>query len=356
MKPNEGKVDEWYMRRCLQLARNGEGTVSPNPMVGAVVVHEGRIIGEGYHIRYGGPHAEVNAIASVRQPRLLPCSIMYVSLEPCAHYGKTPPCADFIVEKGLRRVVVGCRDPFAKVNGLGIRKLLDAGIEVTEGVLADECRWLNRKFFALHTLRRPYITLKWAKSEDGFIDRRRDGCPHTAPAMLSTPITQTLVHQLRTASDAILVGAHTAMLDDPSLTVRLWAGRSPLRLVIDLRGSLPRDLRLFNGEVPTRAYVAGDVIPAYAGRQVSVVRVDRRRILEDIMADLAEQGVQSLVVEGGAATLNAFISQELWDEARVETSPQRLADGVEAPSLPAVRLLGKKEVDGNLIETFAPLA
>ncbi len=333
MKPNGEKVDERYMQRCLQLARGGEGTASPNPMVGAVIVYDGRIIGEGYHVRCGGPHAEVNAIASVRQPDLLPESTMYVSLEPCAHHGKTPPCADLIVEKRLRRVVIGCQDPFAKVDGLGIKKLLDAGIEVKVGVLEKECRWLNRKFFALHTRHRPYITLKWAQSEDGFMDRRRDEHSPLAPTQFSTPITQTLTHHLRATNDAILVGARTALLDNPSLTTRLWVGKSPLRIVIDQRGSLPSDLCLFDDAAPTKVY--------------------SQQTLANIMTDLAEQGVQSLIVEGGAATLKAFISQELWDEARVETSPIHLSDGVQAPHLPAAKLLTTEMVDGNTIEIYS---
>ncbi len=340
-----------YMRRCIQLARNGEGTTAPNPMVGAVIVHDGRIIGEGYHIRCGGPHAEVNAINSVKQPQLLAQSTMYVSLEPCAHYGKTPPCADLIVEKNLRRVVVGCGDPFAKVNGLGIKKLRDAGIDVTVGVLESECERLNKKFFTFHRLHRPYVILKWAQSSDGFIDKQRNDAL-SGPVRLSSPITKALNHQLRTRCDAILVGARTALLDNPVLTARKWAGKSPMRLIIDIRGTLPCDLRVFNGEVPTRVYVSTDASPVYGGKNTEVVRVGKETMLSDIMGDLTSVNVQSLIVEGGAATLSAFIEQGLWDEARVETVAMRLESGVEAPQLTSAKLLDEHFCDGSHIETF----
>ncbi len=339
------------MRRCIQLARNGEGTTAPNPMVGAVIVHEGRIIGEGYHIRCGGPHAEVNAINSVKEPGLLSQSTMYVSLEPCAHYGKTPPCADLIVEKRLRRVVVGCGDPFARVNGLGIKKLRDAGIDVTVGVLEKECEELNKTFFTFHRLHRPYIILKWAQSGDGFIDKRRDEAS-SGPVRLSSPITKALNHQLRTRCDAILVGARTALLDNPVLTSRKWAGKNPVRLVVDLRGTLPRDLHVFDGEVPTRVYVSADATPLYGGRNTEVVRVGKATMLADIMGDLASVNVHSLIVEGGAATLSAFIERGMWDEARVETVEMRLGSGVAAPELTSAKLVNEQFCDGNLVETF----
>ncbi len=343
------------MRRCLQLARGGEGSTSPNPMVGAVIVHEGRIIGEGYHIKCGGPHAEVNAIASVKEPQLLCQSTMYVSLEPCAHFGKTPPCADLIVEKRIKRVVVGCTDPFAKVNGLGIKKLRDAGIEVTVGVLEAECQRLNRRFFTRQTLGRPYIILKWAQSADGFIDHLRTEGSEDDHVWFSTSITRTFAHQLRADCDAILVGARTALLDNPSLTTRLWAGANPLRLVIDPKGTLPQELHLFDEEAPTRAYVLEGAEPTYSSHEgVTLVKVERgASMTRKIMDDLATEQVQSLIVEGGAATLGAFISENLWDEARVETAPTKLSTGVEAPQLSNALLVSHEVVDGNLIELYA---
>ncbi len=343
------------MRRCLQLARGGEGSTSPNPMVGAVIVHEGRIIGEGYHIKCGGPHAEVNAIASVKEPQLLCKSTMYVSLEPCAHFGKTPPCADLIVEKRIKRVVVGSTDPFAKVNGLGIKKLLDAGIEVSVGVLEAECKRLNRRFFTRQTLGRPYIILKWAQSADGFIDRLRTDESGDDHVWFSTPITRTLAHQLRAECDAILVGARTALLDNPSLTTRLWAGTSPLRVVIDPKGTLPQGLHLFDGEVPTRAYVLEGAEPVYENHEgVTVVKMELgASMTRKIVDDLAAEQVQSLIVEGGAATLRAFIGDNLWDEARVETAPTKLSSGVAAPQLSGALLVNHEVTDGNLIERYA---
>lgn len=312
--------DETYMRRCLQLARNGMQNAKPNPMVGAVIVAQGRIIGEGYHVRCGEGHAEVNAFTSVRpeDEHLLPQSTIYVSLEPCSHYGKTPPCADLIVRKGVRRVVVGCIDPFAKVQGRGIRKLRDAGIEVTVGVLEQECLRLNRRFVTFNTHRRPFITLKWCRSADGYLD------DNFRPAMMSTPITQMLSHKLRAESDAILVGRVTAERDNPQLNVRHWSGRDPLRLVIDRRKPCFPELD-FSACVP---------------RQI---------------ADwLYREGKQSLIVEGGAKTLSSFIEAGLWDEIRIETSPQSFGGGTEAPSLPhGVRLLSRKMFDDNLIEYYA---
>lgn len=283
-------TDERYMERCLQLARHGEFTTAPNPMVGAVIVHDGRIIGEGWHRQYGGPHAEVNAVRSVRpEDEALLCeSTIYVSLEPCSHWGKTPPCAELLVEKGLRRVVVGCLDPNERVAGRGIRRLREAGAEVVVGVLERECWWLNRKFMTFHTKHRPYITLKWAESADGFIDRRRQSRDDGEAVHFSTAWTQTLVHRLRATHEAIIVGRRTWELDQPSLTTRMWPGKSPERLILS------------SGDVP----------------------------LEEKWA-----GFQSVLVEGGAQTLQSFINADLWDEAFVERSEMVLGDGVKAPEL-----------------------
>lgn len=240
--------DEKYISRCLQLAYNGLCNTAPNPMVGAVIVYHDTIIGEGYHIRCGEAHAEVNAIRSVKDENLLKESTIYVSLEPCSHYGKTPPCADLIIEKRIPKVVIGRIDPFSQVAGRGIEKLRKAGIEVTVGVLEEECRHLIRRFITFNTLKRPYITLKWAESADGFIDINRTG---GKPIILSNPLTSMLVHKKRAEHDAILVGRHTALLDNPSLSTRNWYGKHPVRLVIDKELTLPRDLELFNGKIKT---------------------------------------------------------------------------------------------------------
>ncbi len=314
--------DEIYMLRCVQLARQGAGHARPNPMVGAVVVCDGRIIGEGYHRACGGPHAEVHAIGSVKHRELLSRSTIYVSLEPCAHYGKTPPCAELIIRSGLRRVVVGTQDPFAKVNGLGITMLREAGIEVTVGVMESECRELNKVFFTYHTLSRPFILLKWAADAQGLIHGH-----------VSTPTTQAISHRLRAEADAILVGGRTAVVDNPSLTTRYWAGKNPTRVVVDTRGTLPPTLRLFDDQAPTLTY-GGD--------------------LRAMLADMHRRGLQSLIVEGGAQTLQRFIDAGLWDEARIERSPLRLCSDTPEPKLTAASLIGSETIGQNTITRYRP--
>ena len=281
--------DEKFMRRCIQLAKNGRQNAKPNPMVGAVIVHNNRIIGEGYHVRCGQGHAEVNAFASISAADevLLPESTLYVSLEPCSHYGKTPPCADLIIEKGVGRVVIGCIDEFAEVQGRGIRKLREAGIEVKVGVLEDECKALNRRFFTFHREKRPYIILKWAQTANGFID------DHYQPTQISSNFTKMLAHKLRAEEDAILVGRVTDKRERPRLNVREWTGPDPKRLIIDHAHPLN---------------------------------------LESLHA----HNIQSLIVEGGAETLRSFLVQGLWDEIRVETNTQMtVSDGTRAPQIPA---------------------
>ena len=281
--------DEKYMRRCIQLAKNGQLNAKPNPMVGAVIVSaEGRIIGEGYHVRCGEGHAEVNAFASVRpeDEHLLPAATIYVSLEPCSHYGKTPPCADLIIKKGVRRVVVGCIDPFAEVHGRGIQKLRDAGIEVEVGVLETECQALNRRFFTYHREQRPYIILKWAQTANGFLD------DHFKATQISSDFTKMLSHKLRAEEDAILVGRVTEEREHPQLNVRDWYGPDPKRLIVD--HAHPLNLN-----------------------------------------SLHAHRIQSLIVEGGAKTLNTFLSDGLWDEIRVETHLKKtVSDGTRAPLIP----------------------
>ena len=286
-----------YMRRCLQLAANGIQGARPNPMVGAVIVANERIIGEGYHVRCGEGHAEVNAFASVKteDEALLKDATIYVSLEPCAHYGKTPPCAELIIRKGLRRVVVGTIDPFAKVQGRGIQMLREAGIEVTVGVLEQECQWLNRSFF-----------LKWAQTVNGFID------DHFQPLLISNEQTQMISHQLRAEEDAILVGHTTHDREHPRLDVRHWHGPAPKRIVMT-----------------------------------------RQRPLPQLIADLYQQGIQSLIVEGGRQTHEAFMAADLWDEIRVETGPMTVADGTRAPQLPAdIIIYNKVEYGDNTLATY----
>ena len=273
--------EEKYMRRCIELAKNGLCNAAPNPMVGAVIVCDGRIIGEGYHIRCGEAHAEVNAIRSVKDESLLKRSTIYVSLEPCSHYGKTPPCADLIIEKQIPRIVIGCQDPFSQVAGRGIQKLKDAGREVIVGVLESECRQLIRRFITFNTLHRPYITLKWAESADHFIDlERTDG----QPVVLSSPLTSMLVHKRRAESVAIMVGRRTALLDNPSLTVRNWYGRNPIRVVLDRTLSLPNDLQLFDGNVPTLVFTANKHPEA---KNITYITIDfNHNLFTQIMEEL----------------------------------------------------------------------
>lgn len=341
------EVDELYMQRCLQLARCGEGSTSPNPMVGAVIVCDGRIIGEGYHIRAGEPHAEVNAVNSVSEEDrpLLARSTMYVSLEPCSHYGKTPPCCDMIIARGISRVVVGSTDPNTRVNGAGIERMRAAGVDVTVGVLEEECFRLNRAFFTSQLLSRPYVTLKWAQSADGFIDLLRDG---GSAARISTPVSQVAVHKLRAQNDAILVGRHTALLDDPSLDVRHWAGRAPLRLVIDKNGTLPADLKLFNGAQPTVVYTAFEEDGKFGNNVEQVVLDFDEPLLPQILAHLHKIKVNSLLVEGGATVLQSFIDASLWDEVRVEVNNSlELGCGVVAPSFHLGSPCARENLAGN---------
>lgn len=319
--------DEKYMMRCIQLAQNGQLGAAPNPMVGAVVVCDGRIIGEGYHARCGEAHAEVNAIASVKDESLLKRSTIYVSLEPCAHWGKTPPCANLIVSKGIPKVVIGCKDPFSKVSGKGIEILRNAGCEVVTGVLEKECMELNKTFFTMQLKHRPFITLKWAESADGYMDMVREG---GEPVKLSSPLTQMISHKRRAEHQAIMVGTRTALLDNPSLNVRQWVGSQPLRIVIDRDLKLPRHLKLFDGGQPTLVVTEKDETLDNA----ECFRADfSKSILPQLMEELCHRNIQSLLVEGGSKLLQSFLSEGLWDEAYVEHCPWVLGGGIMSPSL-----------------------
>ena len=344
----EQQTDELYMRRCLQLAAAGYGQVSPNPMVGAVVVCGGRIIGEGFHRQYGGAHAEVNAIASVADRELLARSTLYVSLEPCSHYGKTPPCSRLIIESRIPRVVVGCRDPFPEVSGRGIALLQAAGIEVKTGVLEEECRALNIAFMTAHTQHRPYVVLKWAQSRDGFIDRcRRE---EEKPQCFSDALTHQWAHRLRAGSDAILVGARTIRCDNPSLTLRYWAGRrSPLRVVLARHAITPADARVFTDGLSTLVFSPESGHPT--GTVKYIATDSAAPLLPQVLDRLYKEGVDTLLVEGGTFTLQHFIDAGLWDEARVETAPLDLHSGVPAPTLSNaekqfVQMFGEHRISG----------
>ncbi|MBQ6647634.1 MAG: bifunctional diaminohydroxyphosphoribosylaminopyrimidine deaminase/5-amino-6-(5-phosphoribosylamino)uracil reductase RibD [Muribaculaceae bacterium] len=334
-------IDEKYMLRALQLARHGGGHTSPNPMVGAVVVHEGRIIGEGFHRCCGQAHAEVNAIASVSDQSLLPQSTIYVTLEPCSHYGKTPPCAKLLIEKGVRRVVVGTLDPFEKVSGRGVAMLREAGIEVTVGVLERECRQLNKRFFTAHTTGMPWVLLKWAQSNDGFL------ADEQGRVRFSTPLTQTLVHRERAMVDAIVVGANTVRIDNPSLTTRHWSGNSPLRVIMDQNLSLPSDSKVLTDGGNTLIY--NNKKEGIEGC-VEWAKLDTTQP-ETWLRDLYRRGITSVMVEGGANLLQQMIDARAWNEMRIEVSPSNLGKGIKAPAVNTATTQ-RQVIDGNTILTI----
>ena len=317
-----------FMQRALELAERGKGTVRPNPLVGCVLVHEGKIIGEGYHQQYGGPHAEVNAIASVTDPKLLADSTAYVSLEPCSHWGKTPPCANLLIEKGIKSVQVATLDPNPLVAGKGVQLLQDAGIEVTVGLLEQEARWQNRRFFCQQEKHRPYLILKWAQTQDGFLARE-----NFDSKWISGTQSRQLVHQWRAEEQAILVGKNTALHDNPRLNVRDWSGSDPIRVVLDSRLELPADLNLFDQQIPTLCYntVKNETLP-----NLERIKLSEENFLEALLADLQARNIQSVLIEGGGHVLQQFLAAGLWDEARVFTSPITFEHGIAAPTFTQV--------------------
>ena len=342
--------DSLYIRRCFQLARKGKGFVQPNPMVGAVIVHNDKIIGEGYHRKYGEAHAEVNAINSIKDISLLSKSTLYVSLEPCSHHGKTPPCAELIIEKKIPRVVIATADPNPKVSGKGIQMLRDNGIEVIVGVLENEARELNKPFFVNQTLRRPYIILKWAQSSDGFIDIERTSLDEKPPARISNNITTVLSHKLRTEVQAILVGTRTALLDNPQLTARKWFGKNPTRIVIDKENKLPPDLAIFDTAAPT--IVFSSVVPDNSQKKENLTHISidfAKNAVEQISDHLFSLNIYSLLVEGGTKTLSSFIENNLWDEAFIEISDKPLFSGVVSPDIQGVKTEISKVFDSTRI-------
>jgi diaminohydroxyphosphoribosylaminopyrimidine deaminase/5-amino-6-(5-phosphoribosylamino)uracil reductase len=336
---------ESYMRRCLDLAQAGRGNTAPNPMVGAVLVYEDRIIGAGWHERYGSRHAEVACLDSV-QPEdrpLIPMSRMYVSLEPCVHHGHTPPCADRLIKEGIRSVVVASTDPSEKVAGKGIALLRQHGVEVITDVLATEADWLNRRFICFHQRKRPYIILKWAQTADGYLapsDRSR--------LQISNTHSRQLVHKWRTEESAIMVGYHTAMHDNPQLTARVWEGRQPLRIVADRDLELPSSLHLFDNTVPT--WVLNTQREGEEGT-VRYVRVPfDDQLLPTLMERLYAAHRISLIVEGGASLLRKFMGKGLWDEARVFTGPQLLGQGIPAPQIPQGEQILQTPLGSDLLQ------
>ena len=320
-----------YLFRCLQIAQFGDGYVAPNPMVGALLVCDDQIIGEGFHKRFGDAHAEPNAINSVTNKELLKKSILYVNLEPCSYFGKTPPCADLIVRSGIPRVVIGTLDPNPKVAGKGVEILRKAGVEVEVGVLEEECRELNKRFFIFQEQKRPYVLLKWAQTADGFIDRVRTDASET-PLLISNNITKQLTHKMRSQNQAILVGANTVLLDNPSLTVRNWSGKSPVRIAIDSLCRIPEDFNLMDGSIPTIIFTQNLKL-SKPNLEFVQLKFDKDR-LRTILKIIFEKNIHSVLIEGGATILNSFIEEGIWDEANVEISPLKIGNGIPAPVLP----------------------
>lgn len=340
-------MDEQFMRRCIQLAELGRGSVSPNPMVGAVLVHEGKIIGEGYHQKYGEAHAEVNCFNSVKEEnkKWIEHSTLYVSLEPCAHFGKTPPCTSLIIQHRIPKVVIGCQDVFKEVAGKGIQLLQNAGIEVIVGILEKECNEINTRFFTFHQHHRPYIILKWAQSMNGKI-----GSLYEERILISNALSNRLVHKWRSEEDAILVGTNTALKDNPTLTTRLWKGKNPIRIVIDTSLKIPKDTALLNEEADTIIF---NLLKEGTEKNIRFVKLEKEFFLQSLLQSLYDLNIQSVLVEGGSKTLQSFIDHSLWDEARIITNTKLvIEDGVNAPELKESELVPQENYDNDLINYF----
>ena len=328
---NFSPIDEKYMKRCLQIAACGIGNVSPNPMVGCVIINNDTVIGEGYHVKYGEPHAEVNAIHSVKDKKLLETSTLYVNLEPCSHYGKTPPCADFIIKNKIPRVIIATKDCNEKVAGKGIEKLENAGCIVETGLLEKESIYLNRRFFTFHEKKRPYIILKWAETQDGFIDRIRKNTSAREPNWITSEKTRVTVHKWRTEEDAIMVGTNTALLDNPALTAREWKGKNPVRIVLDRNLTLPTFLKIFDNQADTIIFNTKRT-QIRENLKFFKIKFDDL-IIENLLKILHKENIQSVIVEGGSQLLNSFISLNLWDEAIVFKGTKNYHKGIEPPHL-----------------------
>lgn len=315
--------DEFYLKRCLELAKKALGKTFPNPLVGSVIVHEGKIIGEGFHQKAGEAHAEINAINSVKNKELLKESTIYVSLEPCSHFGKTPPCANKIAESGFKKVVIGTLDSHEKVNGKGVEILQNAGIEVSAGILEKESRDLNKRFFTFHERKRPYLILKWAQSADGFLDK------DFKTTKISNSLVKQFVHTLRSEEHAILVGTQTALSDDPSLTTREISGRNPVRILIDLKLKVPRDAKIYNEDAPTIIFNSEK---EETSGNIKLLKVEKENLVHQVMQKLFEENIQSVLIEGGSFTLQQFIDQNLWDEAIIIKNENLILEsGTKAP-------------------------
>lgn len=337
-------IHEKYLKRCFQLAKNGLGATYPNPMVGAVIVYDNTIIGEGWHQKAGLPHAEVNAINSVKEQSLLKKSTIYVSLEPCSHFGKTPPCSDLIISKEIKKVVIATVDPFSEVAGRGIKKLMEAGCEVMVGILEKESQLLNKRFFTFHTKKRPYIILKWAQSQDGFIapltKNKRE------PVWISDAYAKQLVHKWRTEEQAILVGTQTALDDNPQLNARLIEGDNPTRIVIDRNGKIPADSAIFDSCAQTLV-ISEKELPDRTCKIADFTK----NLPQQIVSILYQENLQSVIIEGGQKTLQYFIDAGLWDEAQVFIGSASLHEGISAPILNS-RLFSEETIATNQLKLY----
>ena len=339
------KTHEYFIHRCINLARKGALDVSPNPMVGCVIVNDGEIIGKGYHKEFGKNHAEVNAINSVRDKSALRNSILYVNLEPCCHHGKTPPCTDLIIKYNIQKVVIGCKDTFSKVSGKGIKKLKDNSVDVIYGVLEKDCVELNKRFFCYHIKKRPYIILKWAKSKDNFIAPINQ----EKPFWMTSEKSKKLVHSWRAEEDAILVGRKTVVADNPFLTVRTSKGKNPRRIIIDKELLLDIKSNVFDDQADTIVF---NNIKSATIDKTTYLKADFNNLNEDILNQLYNRNILSLIVEGGAITINSFIATNLYDEIRVFTADKLLKNGVNSPELPGINLIETSIINNDKLEIY----
>ena len=343
------KIHEKYIKRCIELAKNGLGTTYPNPMVGSVIVYNDEIIGEGWHRKSGEAHAEVNAIHSVKDPTLLSKSTIYVSLEPCSHFGKTPPCCDLILKHNIPNIVIGTIDSFAKVSGNGIKKLIEAGKNVTAGVLQEECKELNKRFFTYHEKKRPYIILKWAETQDGFI------APVTKdkaePVWITNEISRQLVHKWRSEEQAILVGTQTVLDDNPKLDTRNWYGKNPIRIIIDRSGKIANSYNVKDKSSPTIVITEQENLPTTDNLHYENCIFDSR-LPQSICEILYKNEIQSVIIEGGRHTIQSFIDAHLWDEARIFKGANLFEKGTKAPQLDTSRSTKKRILEDDFLNIY----
>ena len=336
-------IQEKYIKRCIELAQNGFGTTYPNPMVGSVIVYEDKIIGEGWHKKAGEPHAEVNAVRSVKDKSLLKKATIYVSLEPCSHFGKTPPCCDLIIANQIPNVVVGTVDPNEKVAGNGIKKLMAAGINVTVGVLENECNELNNRFFTFHQQKRPYIILKWAESQDGFLAPEKEMDQDRKPVWITNQYSRQLVHKWRSEEQAILVGTQTVINDNPKLNTRDWAGNNPVRVVLDQNNRISKDSFIFDNTVKTIVFTKSENNSSTENTVFEMIDFNQN-IIPQILTLLHQNQIQSVIIEGGLQTLQSFIDQNIWDEARIFIGKTSFGKGTKAP------VISKKNTTKTLVQ------